>query len=181
MSWLEYDPSSSAASLSPSKVLIDEGSITDQNPIGLNAPLVITWGNVADVVTPDAILRTDGTLELLSSKVYGVLFDLQYGRNGGAGQSRLWFTSRISFGGAPFVYVPFSIVEYIDNSTDVKSLNRLVNFEVDSLVAPLPWIVEIQLIRDSSGNNSGGLEALSSSLAGVPDAASARIAINTYE
>ena len=164
-----------------STVLIDEASLVAQKPTGLDTPLVLTWGNGADVITDDAILRTDGTLELLSSKVYGVLFDLQYGRTGASGQSKIWFTSRLSFGGAPFVYVPYSIVEYIENVNDVKSLNRLVNFEVDENIAPLPWIVELQVIRDSSGNHSGGVLPQTSSLAGVPDAPSARVIINVYE
>jgi len=166
-----------------STVLIDEASLVGQNPPGLDTPLQITWGNTSDIITEDAILRVNGDIELYSEKVFGVLFDLQYGRSGGAGQSKLWFTSQISFGGGPFVYVPYSIVEYIENANDIKSLNRLVNFELDSSVAPFPWIVKLLLIRDSTsnGHNSGGLAPLTATLAGVPAAPSARIIINTYE
>ena len=94
--------------------------------------------------------------------------DAEYGRTGGAGESELRLRAVIA--GVPQPPVLSAKLDDADVRIPFVSTFELNTFEGMTL--------EFELVRDPSGNNSGGLYSATTTATGWDDSPSARILIN---
>lgn len=118
-----------------------------QNPSGLDNPLQIEFGPAQGGALDVAQLDVNGGLKVNESGVYYITITLQTGRTGGAGTSLLF--GRILVNGAQ---MGGSVSAELQNSNIIIPLQFDVFFPL-----PAGAVVTVELYRDSSGNNSGGL------------------------
>lgn len=150
-----YDPSS--GSFSPATDMQIErlfdalSSATEQNPTGtgITNATQIEFGPAQGGVSEAFSLASDGAMIINESGTYRIKIALQFGRTGAAGTSVLFF--RVLVNGAQ-----------AGRSVGAKLLNSntLFYFENDNWVnIPAGTEIKFELMRDTSGNNSGGLVA----------------------
>lgn len=142
-------PPIDVSSLSMERLVDGVSVAATQNPTSLGdaGAIGIEFGPAVGSASDPVNLLASGILQINEGGLYRIKIALQFGRVGGAGTSEMLF--RVSVGG---VQTGRSIAFKIDNADETKY------FENDTWIV-LPSNVEIcfEVMRDSSGNNSGGL------------------------
>ena len=142
------------------RILDAESELISQEPIGLGVANAMSVYFGPDVITDDFTLLTVGgvtKLTFLTAGLTRIKLALQFGRTGSAQISKLLF--RILVNGTQGGR---SITQFISDADDEQYLND------DNWVNIVPGVeLEFQVIRDTSGNNSGGLFSFEPSEAGI--------------
>jgi len=121
----------------------------EQDPTGLGPAnaMQINFGPAVNDVTDPVMLDELGTVTVNESGLYRIKVALQYGRTGASGTSILLFRVR-----ANDVQAGSSI------STKLINSNLTQYFENDTwILLPAGTTLKYDVMRDSSGSNSGGL------------------------
>ena len=151
--------------ISHSILLIATSVATSQEPTGLDTPLQIEFGPLQ--TTTDVDVSAAGAFTFNTTGRYIMSPFFQYGRTGSTGTSEL--LNRILLNGA--------------------QLGSSLSARIDSADTLVPWsssiilsvtagdIITIEIMRDSAGNNSGGIFAVNPTLAGWNDAPCASVQI----
>lgn len=130
--------------------LVDGKSLAiTQDPTGLGEAnsLQIEFGAALNGAGDPVQLLADGTLRINQAGLYRLKISLSYGRTGGAGQAELRF--RVVING---VQAGQSIGIELDNA------NTTLAFADEAwLFLPAGLDITYELLRDSSGNDSGSL------------------------
>ncbi len=130
--------------------LVDGKSLaTVQNPTGTGEAnaIQIEFGAALNGAGDPVQLLADGTLRINQAGLYRLKISLSYGRSGGSGQSELRFRALING-----VQAGQSIGIEIDNA------NTTLAFADEAwLYLPAGLDITYEIMRDSSGNDSGGL------------------------
>jgi len=144
---------------------IESQNFTTQNPSGTDAPMLVVWGSA----TSDAnvSIATDGTITFLTAGLYFVTFNLNFGRSTTTAIATLLARLLVND-----VAVGFTQATKIDTSANITPFNASVlrNFSVNDTL-------KVQVIRDSAGQNDGGLVIIDPVLAGWATSPSAAIRI----
>ena len=149
-------------------VLIATSLAADQQPTMLDTPIQIEFGVAQGSVTDPVMLDVNGTITINEGDLYFVHVKGELGRIGAAAmvaELRL----RITLNG---VQVGSTLSASIGSSSIVIPLDvtRIIQFSDGD-------ILKLELLRDSSGNNSGGLIQKTTALAGWTDAPTAKITL----
>lgn len=130
-----------------------------QEPATTDTPLQVEYG--AAQSTADVSMAADGALTFNTSGSYQININSHYGRTGGTGTSVLAF--RLLMDGVQF---GSSLAAKVDNA------NTLVPWSSTFIVeATAGQVLTTELIRDSTGNDSGGLFVMQPTLPAWADAA----------
>ena len=151
------------------KVIMNESSVAlDQSPTATDNPIRIEFGpgKTAEGITLD----NTGLLTFSEERGYLINVWLQIGRTGAAGVSRMFIRALVN--GANIAGIP-PFVSEIDNANSIYTDQFRGNLQFNA-----GDTLEFELVRDSSGNNSGSLIGLQPTLPGWPFAPSARIIIS---
>lgn len=161
---------SSTVPITRENVLQAASTATSQEPSAVDTPLQIEFG--AAQGTPSDPIQIDalGNISVNTSDSYIFDLSLQYGRTGGAGTSVLY--ARVLINGAQVGSSGYSIV---DNADVVVPTSTEIN-----LTLAAGDVVTFELIRDSSGVNSGGLFLGDPTLAGWNNAPTAEIGVTRF-
>lgn len=153
---------------------VDVSYRSTQNPSGLDTPLQVIFGatdsfsaSVSVLGAANATPANRGKINFLGTGQFFIEMTLNFGRTGSAGASKI-------------------IILFKENGVAVASESVVLLADADSsavytsavmadITGATTWTFEI--IRDSSGDNSGGLVGFNPVLAGVPNAPSARLKI----
>lgn len=125
---------------------------TTQSPTGLGTAnsIQIEFGPAVNTVSDPASTLADGTVNLNLAGTYRIKLALQFGRTGSSGTSILLFRVTDGLGNQ----LGRSISALIDNPNTDRYL------ENDTwLTVPDNTVLKFEIMRDSAGNNSGGLLA----------------------
>lgn len=129
-------------------------SDADQNPIGTDNPLTVTFGPAQGTPSDPIQVGADGVISVNQDGLYQVRFSAQYGRSGSSGTSWLYFRTMIAFDGVNFVQVGRTVLVKLSNANEDLSTQNLSTIELQA-----GWKTKVELMRGSEGNNSGGLIA----------------------
>ena len=132
-------------------------SENDQDPAGTDSPLSIEFGPAQGDSNSPAQLLADGTTVFNEAGSYSMLIFLQYGRDGGAGTSWLYFRGMISFDGINYTQTGGSVLNKVQNSNDDRPFVATFDFSN----SPPGTHFRLEIMRGSEGNNSGGLRSFS--------------------
>lgn len=145
--------------------IIEGTSLTTQGPTAVDTPYQVTWG--AATSNSDVDIAANGTVTILTSGLYFITFNLNLGRTTTTGIATL--ASRLLIDDTP---TGFTQAVKIDTSANVTPLNASMfrSLGVNSTI-------KVQLIRDSAGNNDGGLITIDPVLAGWTNSPSAAIRV----
>ena len=146
---------------------LDAKSFVNQLPNGTDSPLQATFGPAQGVISDPVMIDALGNTTFNEEGVYRILIEMEYGRNGNAGESELRFRGKLN--GQPIGIVLSAILD----SSRIR-VPLAVSFWGSFSQSD---VLTFEFYRDSSGNNSGGLYTSSSSLAGWDDSPSARLLI----
>lgn len=141
---------------------------TDQVPLALDTPLQITFGAAQSSLLVD--LAADGTITFTNPTLrsFSVELFLSVGRVGNPQTSYLYMYTE--FNG---VINPYPTVVSLFNSSEYKPLHVTV---VNNYIAG--DTVKMFIVRDSQGNDDGGLYTFDPVLAGIESTHSAKIDIS---
>jgi hypothetical protein len=161
--------------------LIDQGFVmggasvsASQEPSGTDAPMQIEYGPAVNGPTDPVEMDANGTITFNEVGSYGVALYYQFGRSGASGTSEIVFRSMIDIGGVgSYVQAGDSVATFIANSNSLQVIQLFIPFAVSVANTKLRQ----EIIRDSNGNDSGGIFQYNPTLAGVGDAPSASIFI----
>ena len=147
--------------------LLEGKTFTDLNPDGTDNPLQISFGAAQNGPTDPVQLDADGTVTFNDAGVYLIGFTGGFGRSGASGTSEL----RVR---AQFNLVPNDPVLAIklNNSSD-----RIPFFLALSRRVEAGDTLKVFVLRDSTGNDSGGLLSAVTTFAGWSDAPSSGILV----
>lgn len=146
-------------------LLVASSIATAQQPVATDTALQIEFG--AAQVTTDIDISAAGAITFKTAGKYIISPFFQYGRTGGAGSSILlnrYLRNGVQEGG--------SLAAKVDNSDILVPWSSSIQF-----TAAANDVLTIEIIRDSAGNNSGGLFAVSPTPAGWNTAPCAAIQI----
>ena len=153
-------------------VLINElaaASISDQTPAGLDIPLQVEFGAGQGSASDPIELKSNGAILIHKANQYIFKFTVQYGRVGAGGASWMFFKLLVDDS-----QVGNSIFAKLDGTGDdipmqvVKELNLTAG-----------QVVTIEIVRDSQGNDSGGLFVTTPTLTDWAPAGSATIEVTS--
>lgn len=130
---------------------LQAASLIDQDPVGLGVALQITLGDAQ--TTPFFDVDVLGNITCLQGDEYTFRFRFGVGREGAAGESQLYLRSLVN--GVPTQYTAVAIV-------DNPRIEIPATFE-GTIALNTNDVVTLEIIRDTDGNDSGGLRA------GIPD------------
>lgn len=151
-------------------VLIDGTSqATDQQPSAVDTPRVIEFGPAQGTSEDPIQLLANGDMVVNKAGTYFFDFYFQIGRTGAAGVSKIF--GRLTVNNVQPA-TGDSVLALLDNA------DIIIPQEIETTI-PLNQgdVVRIEIIRDSSGNNSGGLFADTPTPAGWNPAPSATVQI----
>lgn len=131
------------------RVLDVSSTAGSQSPTGLgdaNA-IQIEFGAASGTVSDPVMIGSNGTVTINQEGLYRVKVALQFGRSGGAGVSHLLFRVKVND-----VQAGRSVSHFLD------SADNTMYFENDDWIFfPAGTTLKFEVMRDSAGNNSGGL------------------------
>lgn len=166
-SWVSVDTLIPEGATTMERVLEAFNPSTSAEPSGVDIPLQIPLGNAQFTPSDPVMLANDGTVTFNEAGLYHVRVSTQYGRTGGAGEARLHARSLAN---------GVQIGDTLSATLDAAS--TLIPLSVQSWVTvPAGTTFTYEVIRDSSGNNSGGLFAGPVSAAGWTDSPCASIRV----
>lgn len=143
-------------------------SYVDQDPAGLGIPLQMTIGDPQ--TTPYFDLDALGNITCLATDEYTLRLKIACGRSGGAGESQMYFRALVN--GVPSGPSSHAIV-------DNARIEIPFDFEANGMLTAGD-ILTFEIIRDTDGNNSGGVRAGIPSVAGWASSPSVRALITRY-
>lgn len=147
-------------------LLINGASVAaNQQPGTVDTPLQVEFGSLQS--TTDIDLSAAGAITFKTAGKYIISPFFQYGRTGATGTSHL--VNRYLVNG---VQSGNSLAANIDNANTLVPWSSSIQF-----TAAANDVMTIEIIRDSAGNDSGGLFAYNPTLAGWNDAPCAAIQI----
>ena len=127
---------------------------TTQEPVSVDSPIQVEYGIAQD--TADVSMAANGALTFNTSGNYQINIDAHYGRTDATGTSVLLFRvlkNNVNMGD--------SLAAKISSSTTLVPWSRTM-----LIAATAGDVITTQLMRDSAGDNSGGLSKVSPTLAG---------------
>lgn len=135
--------------------LLDSNSLLAlQEPTGLGTAnkIQLTFGAAEGTVTDPVMISAAGALTINESGLYRIKINLEYGRTGTSGTSFLIFRALVNG-----TQAGKSVVAKVSN------VNEIQNFADEAwLQLPAGTVITYEMMRDSSGHNSGGI------FAGIP-------------
>jgi len=137
-------------------------SIVTQGPAAVDTPYQVTWG--AGDSNANVTVASNGIITINTAGLYAITFNLNYGRANATGIAKL--VSRLLINGTAS---GFPASAQMDTSINFYSYSETI---IRSFAAT--DTIVMQIIRDSTGANDGGLYTLDPVLAGwnnVPSAA----------
>ena len=141
-------------------------SSASQSPSAVDTPLQINFGSPQ--TTTHASLAADGTLTFNTAGTYTITLFLRFGRTTGAGNAIL--VSR---------FLINNVQGLNSNAVSMPDSNTIVPFSTTLLYTVTAGTTfKLQILRDSSGINNGGLFALTPVLSGWNVAPSATLVVN---
>lgn len=141
-----------------------------QQPSALDTPLQIEFGPAVNTVSDPVMLSAAGQLTVNRSGTYRIKFSAAVGRTGGAGVSNIYI--RVLING---VQAGQSV------HTKMSSSDIYIPFSDEAWVyLPSGTTLTYEIVRDSTGNNSGGLFTSSPTLGGWNDNPSAAIRVERW-
>jgi hypothetical protein len=151
--------------------LLDGLSVaTDQQPAGVDTPLQIEFGPAQFGPSDPVSLSAAGVLTFNEAGTYRVKISIAAGRTGGAGVSNLYFRALVNGAQAGQ-----SVHLKVDSS------NIYIPYSDEAwLTLPAGVTISYEVLRDSTGNNSGGLFQSDPTLAGWADNPSAAIRVERW-
>lgn len=150
------------------QVLTSASTASTQNPSAVDTPLQVEFGPAQ--TTADASLAANGTLTLNTSGDYAITLFLRFGRTTGAGSAVL--LNRFLVNGVQGLN---------SNALKLADQDTIIPFSTTLyLQANAGATFQLQIMRDSSGINNGGLFRVIPALAGWNIAPSATIVVNKF-
>lgn len=144
-------------------------SAASQQPSSVDTPLQVTFGSAQS--TTDVSLASNGTITFNTIGNYILTFFLRFGRTGGAGTSII--LNRILLSGVQGLNTNACSV---DNANATIPFSTTLGFNIS-----LPGTtLAMQIMRDSSGNNSGGLIATTPTLSSWNVSPSATVIVSKF-
>lgn len=126
-------------------VLSGASTAASQQPSVTDTPITIEFGPLQ--TETDVDISATGVLTFNTSGCYRITFVIHYGRTGAGGVSILFIRGRLN--GSQY---GMSEAVHIDNAEIV--IPSAVTFDIDVVATDT---FDVQLYRDSDGNNSGGI------------------------
>lgn len=143
-------------------------SAGNQNPAALDTPLQVNFGSPQS--TTDVSLAANGTLTFNNDGDYAVTLLVRFGRTALAGNAVILTRFLVN-----------DVQGLNTNSISLPDANSITPFSVSLFVSALAGdTFKLQIMRDSSGVNVGGLTALVPVLAGWNISPSSTIVVSKY-
>lgn len=156
------------SNMSVSRLIDGESAAVAQNPSGLGIPLQIEFGPAIDA--GEVVLSATGALTFVDGGTYRVKVNTQLGRTGGSGTSELYLRALVNG-----VQAGRSVAFKLDDS------NVLLNFVDEAwLTLPSGTVVTYEIVRDTTGNNSGGALQATPAVSGWNASPSAAIRVEKF-
>jgi len=152
-----------------SREIILAESFNDQNPSSTDVALQLEFGALQN--TPEVTLDALGNFTFNIAGSYLVSLRFQFGRTGNPGSSILF--GRVLIDG---VQLSSSVFSQLDDGEDV-----IPTFFRGDINAVVGQVLTVEIYRDSSGVNQGGVLAKTAGLAGWLNAPSCRMLIEVIE
>lgn len=129
-------------------------STVDQAPTALGTALQLTHGSAQKTASDPVMLSSAGVITFNQAGVYAVMVKLQFGRTGATGTSELM--SRIMLNGKQ---------AGVSASAKIDSANLVIPTDSRVVLGQVPAgsVLTVEIIRDSTGVNAGGVYANTSS------------------
>jgi hypothetical protein len=156
----EYPFNSATVSLAAS-------STTTQTPSATDTATQITFGAAQNTGADDVMIDAAGKITYNTTGVYFAATQFRVGRSTATATANLVIAYKVN--GSWVESISGSIIDNADNTFTV-STSGYHNFTAGDYV-------EVFMIRDSSGQNDGGIYAFNPVLSGVPDVPSCRTKI----
>ena len=150
------------------ETVLTAGSIVDQEPTGLGVALQIEFG--AAQTTTEFDLNAAGDIECLVADEYQFRAKFTVGRDGASGESQIYVRGLVNgtqLGDSSHVIVDDSRIEVPFDKEFTVSLS-------------VGDIVTFELIRDTDGDDSGGLTAGNPDVVGWNPSPSARVLVTRF-
>ncbi len=128
-------------------ILLDAFSTSDQLPAGLDMPLQIEFGAAQGSASDPVEIDMNGNILIHKGDQYKFVFFIQYGRTGSGGSSFLFF--RLLVDGVQVGNSPFSKLDGSGDDLPIQ-ITRTLNLTAGQ-------VLTTEMVRDSAGNDSGGL------------------------
>lgn len=149
----------------PTIVLSGASTATTQEPTAVDTELQVEFGP-AQTFT-DVSLAVDGTITFNTAGKYEVDFTAHYGRLGSTGVSLLLYRMLLDD-----VQYGVTMQSKVDNANVLMPYAQSFDIEVTA-----GQTLKMQIMRDSTGDNSGGLFAVSPTKVGWADAPTASVQV----
>lgn len=150
------------------QVLTGFSTAATQNPSAVDTPLQVEFGS--GVSTTDATLASNGTLTINTAGDYNIGIFLRFGRTSGAGSAIL--LSRVLVNTNQILNT---------NSLKLGDQDTVIPFSANfNLQAAAGAIFQLQIMRDSTGINNGGLFRILPTAAGWNLSPTATIVVSKY-
>lgn len=137
-------------------------STADQAPTVQNTFFPFNYGNPSDIVTTEATLSSTGELTINQAGQYYLRVFGHFGRDNNQGNSKSLFFGQMNVGTGWFP-IGVSKVFMISNSNDFQSFEFEVFFELSA-----GQQMRYGMVRDTTGNNSGGCYSFNPDFVGAP-------------
>jgi hypothetical protein len=149
-------------------VLSLEGrSYVDQLPTGVDTPLQLSFGSAQNDITDDVMIDSNGTVTFNTAGQYRFDMNAQYGRTNANNVSLIFYRFLIND-----TQEKPSLCAKLDNANIVIPYFVTCTFDVSA-----GDTLKMEIMRDSSGDNSGGVYTFDPVLAGWENAASTCIRV----
>lgn len=143
-------------------------STGNQTPSALDTPLQINFGSPQS--NANVSIDASGTLTFLTAGDYAVSLILRYGRSAGGGTATLLTR-----------YLVNNVQNLNTNTTTLPDATSVTPFSITLYVtAVINDTFKLQIMRDSSGANLGGLTSLVPALAGWNVSPSATLVVSKF-
>ena len=152
------------------EVVVRGTDFTDQNPVGTDNPLQVTFGAGSGTGSDPANIDGSGNIFINETDNYHFRLSSQYGRSGSGGTAWLW--QRVLVNG---VQAGVSVLAKLNNSgSDFPYQAELTAF------LPAGAVVTVELWRGSEGADDGGYLSFAPVLPGSNAGFSADIIVSRY-
>lgn len=151
--------------------LLRATSTTTQQPSTTNTPIVLSFGVAQKAVTDPVMINSSGLVTFNQAGSYAIRVSLRFGRTGGVGTSIM--AARIRINGAQAGFVDAIKLESAEVYIPYESRSPGVMNAGDTL--------DVQIIRDSAGHNSGGVFTQAVTAAGWGPSPSCAIVVSRLE
>lgn len=144
---------------------LEVASLVSQSPAATDTPLQINFG--AGSSNTDVSVAAGGTITILTAGVFFINLNMTFGRTTSTGVATVVARVLVNDVFAGFVYAT-----KIDTSIDIQPFSTTIvrNFSVNDTI-------KVQVIRDSTGTNDGGLITFDPVLSGWANAPSAAVRV----